>query len=823
MVERPVATASGVDPRVASAFAALMERLKSTFSETGLACVEGAFEIAAVAHAGQGRKSGEPYLMHPLRVAQGLADLGLGAETIAAGLLHDSVEDSELTVFEVSERFGRDVANIVDGVTKLGKVPYLSRKEQQAESFRKMLLAMSQDIRVLVVKLHDRLDNMRTLEHMPADKRERIARETFDIYGPLAGRLGLEPLQRELMDLGFRYLEPVVYEQMRARMDELTRAHPDFSGQQLERLRWAFRAPPAGSELEPWDEASLGAVEFRALNRSVYEVYLDAQRARAAGNKRRANAENSALELSPAGETELEQVSDLFVYNIVVPTRATCYLALGQTHAAFQPVPGGFRDQIALARGHRQQCLITTLVDRSGARLELQIRSETMDLRTQRGILLDLDPVDGRAHRRHLAWLDEIMDWQEEVSDPNEFIEAVRADLFADEVHVFTPEGDVRSFPKGSTPIDFAFSIHTDVGVHCAGARINGQVVPLRYRMRNGDTVEILTNPNVEPRREWLGFCKSSRARAKIKQHLRHREKSRNVGSGRSLLEQRLARRGLTLAHIERAVDLAEQLEALGVARERGAEGIYEDVGSGRITPEQVVWLFDPSSRTEDAAGSGSRFVRMLKRVAGRLGPEPRMSSLPGASAKGDASAPIELDKETLGIGAGGDGFVQLAPCCEPVIGDALAGYFVPGAGIVAHAQACPRALDHVEERRVYLRWAKDLELERPATLEVRSANAVGLLAKMSRAFSRVGVDIKQANCRALDDARRALNTFHVTVRNLSQLDDVIAELRQIRGVIGVERTFPGAKRTAPRERGEQSRDGSGLPPGATDTQDGPI
>ncbi len=723
--------------------------------------VERALVTAYAAHHGQTRRSGEPYLMHPMRVAETIAHLGLDAASVAASLMHDSVEDSDLSVYDLTEQFGREVANLVDGVTKLGKIPYLSRKEQQAESFRKMLLAMSQDIRVLLVKLADRLDNMRTLEHMPSDKRERIARETMEIYAPLARRLGVDWLRAELQDLAFRYLEPVSYDETSRRMDELLASAPNVVDQGIEQLRVAFGLTDASADrADPWREDVFGPVELRATLRSTHKVYRVSR------------------------ERAIDQVSDLITYQVVTAGQAGCYAALGQIHAAFKPVPGRFRDYIALPRPNHYQALHTTVVDRDGRRMEVQLRSAAMDAIAERGIIVELTAAEGgdvAEGQGRYRWLAQLMDWQGEVSDPNEFIEAVKAELFADEVYVFTPQGDIHTFPPDATPIDFAFSIHTDVGMRCSGARVNGQVVPLRYKLRQGDTVEILTNPKAEPRREWLKMCSGSRARAKIKQYLRQRERARQIETGRSLIEQRLAARGVELAELEAAGVVAKQAEALGMGKDRGQVGIYEEVGAGRLTPEEAVLAVTEGEREEEPGPDQSLFSRVLRRMSGR--PARRRG-------EGDPTSPIRLTAERISHGEQGDGLVVLPDCCSPVPGDPLVGFLVPGRGIVAHVQGCPEALEQVEERRVYLGWEEDLEIDRPVRLEVHTTDTVGLLAEMSRAFSHHGVNIKQANCRAYDQGRRALNTFRASVRSLAQLEALVLDLKEIKGVITVERVF---------------------------------
>ncbi len=771
------------------ALADLLAELRRQQSHPDEGLVARAFEAAQRAHATQQRKSGEPYLVHPVRVAHSIAQLGLDSPSVAAGLLHDSVEDSEITVFELTEQFGREVATIVDGVTKLGKVPYLSRATQQAESFRKMLLAMSRDIRVLIVKLLDRLDNMRTLEHMAPEKQERISRETMQIYAPLANRLGLEGVRRELQDLSFRYLEPVSFEAVRKDIAAVLARHPGQPHDALAALREAFAGgPPRTGRAEGEPEEPMiwppewGAVRVRATLRTPYRVH------------RRREATGRKLELS-----------DVVTFQIIPRDRATCYAALGLLHAHFQPVPGRFRDYIALPRPNHYRGLHTSLVAAEGGRLELQIRSGAMDDVARRGIAAawkDGSHPGGEAER--LAWLRGLMDWQQDVSDPNEFIAAVKADLFADEIYVFTPGGDVHTFPKLSTPIDFAFAIHTDVGMHCSGARVNGQAVPLRYHLRQGDTVEIITNPNHGPRPEWMSMCVTSRAKARIRQHLRHQERLHLREVGRSLVEQLLATQALSLTDYESRGWVGELGETLGLPREsRDDDGVYAAVGAGQVEAEAVADALavrdGKPARQPLSEADGNLLSRVFRRMARAGASPPRRESKVGMLSGASPTAPIEVTRERVTSPSGGRAMIELAPCCSPVPGDPLVGVFEAGRGITAHVEGCPDVLEQLSERRVYLTWEAGLTLLRPVTVEVRTGNGVGLLAEMSRAFSANDVNIKQANCRSYADGERAINTFQATVSSRKQLEALLHTLKGISGVLGVERVFTQGSGVYPR------------------------
>ncbi|MEM7159249.1 MAG: HD domain-containing protein [Myxococcota bacterium] len=760
-----------------SALEGLLSEIRQRQSHPDEGLISQAFALAHRSHSTQRRRSGEPYLVHPVRVAHSIAQLGLDSSSVAAALLHDSVEDSELTVYELTEQFGREVAAIVDGVTKLGKVPYLTRATQQAESFRKMLLAMSRDIRVLIVKLLDRLDNMRTLEHMAPEKQERISRETMQIYAPLANRLGLEGVRRELQDLSFRYMEPVSCAAVRKDIEAVLDRYPTQPTESLGALRKAFAGgePPPRSgrpELGKANDGSMtwlpshGPAEVRASLRTPYRVH------------RRREANRRQLELT-----------DIVTFQVITRDRAACYAAMGLLHAHFQPVPGRFRDYIALPRPNHYRGLHTSVVGREGGRLEIQIRSQAMDDVAQRGIAAAWkDGSHPGAEADHLAWLRGLMDWQDDVRDPNEFIAAVKADLFADEIYVFTPGGDVHTFPKGATPIDFAFAIHSDVGMHCSGARVNGQAVPLRYHLRQGDTVEIITNPNHGPHPEWMQMCVSSRAKARIRQHLRQQERQHLREVGRNLVEQVLKSRSMTLTDYEERGWVAEQAESLGLPREsRDRDGVYAAVGAGQIEPDALARSLAARDGRADAVDAGNLLSRVFRRVARGI------ANSDGTAQGATPTAPIEVTREKVTAIGGARATIELASCCSPVPGDPLIGVFQAGQGITAHVEGCPDVLEQLSERRIYLAWDPELTLERPVTVEVRTANKVGLLAEMSKAFVSSDVNIKQANCRSLPDGNRAINTFQATISTREQLETLTATLKRIDGVLGVERVFtPG-------------------------------
>jgi GTP pyrophosphokinase len=485
-------------------------------ADTGL--VTRAYEFAARAHAGQMRQSGDPYVTHPLSVANIITQLKLDVPSVCAGLLHDAVEDTSTTVEELTEKFGQEIAFLVDGVTKLGKLPWSTREERQAENFRKMLLAMARDIRVILVKFCDRLDNMRTLDHLPAEKQERIADETMQIYAPLANRLGIQWIKVELEDLSFKYLFPGEFEQLKISIAKTRRERERYISE-VEKL-----------VKREMDDAS---VKCRVFGRAKHLWSIRQKMKRTA--------------------QPFEDIHDAIGFRVITDSTRACYEALGVCHSAWKPIPGRFKDYIALPKPNMYQSLHTAVIGPGGERIEIQIRTEEMHLVAEQGIAAHWKYKEGRSsvladEEAKFTWLRRMMEEQKEVKDPTEFIESVKLDLFGDEVYVFTPKGDVRALPTGSCPIDFAYAIHSDVGDHCSGARVNGVIVPLRYQLRNGDTLEIITTPNQKPNKDWLKLVKTSRAKTKIRHCLRKEQRDRALALGKDLLEKGLRKYGHSYA-----------------------------------------------------------------------------------------------------------------------------------------------------------------------------------------------------------------------------------------------------------------------------------
>ncbi|MBL8633585.1 MAG: bifunctional (p)ppGpp synthetase/guanosine-3',5'-bis(diphosphate) 3'-pyrophosphohydrolase [Myxococcales bacterium] len=708
----------------------LLTRVSAYQPSADLELIKRAYTFAEQAHQGQLRKSGDPYLIHPLTVAQIIAELRLDVGCICAGLLHDCVEDTSATVDDISKLFGPDVALLVEGVTKLGKVRWQTREEHQAENFRKMLMAMARDIRVILIKLCDRLDNMRTLGAMAPEKQERIARETMEIYAPLAHRLGIQWIKAELEDLSFRYLYPKEFQDL---SDKL---HTYFENRQqyIDEVAQVLR-----------NELTQNEIPARITGRpkhlwSIYQKTVKTGR-------------------------DLDQLFDIIAFRAIVGSVRDCYAALGVVHTKWTPIPGRFKDFIALPKPNMYQSLHTSLIGPKAERIEVQIRTEEMHKVAEDGIAAHWKYKEGKPggadDDKKFAWLKQLMEWQKTLADPTEFIETVKVDLFADEVFVFTPKGDVKGLPTGATPVDLAYLIHTDVGNHCSGARVNGQLVPLRYKLRNGDTVEIVTSPNQKPTKDWLKFVKTSSAKAKIRHFMRSEQRERAKALGRDLLDRELRQHDMTYAKSERSGDLVHAVNEL---RQQSLDEMLMNIGYGKLLPADVVEVLLPE---------GQRTVRSSAEPATRLPSLAKRS--PGLKPPG------------IRVAGEDDVLVRFGKCCSPVAGDPIVGVITRGRGVTVHAKTCSTAMEQPEERRIDIEWDSEHKAARPATVQVVCADKPGILALLSQTFHDHGLNISQANCRTLDDDR-AVNTFRVTVVDVDQLQKIIRALQKLQGVFAVQR-----------------------------------
>jgi GTP pyrophosphokinase len=695
-----------------------------------LTLVRRAYQFAAAAHDGQTRKSGDPYVTHPLAVAQIIAELKLDVASVCAGLLHDCVEDTSATIEQLSEQFGKEVAFLVDGVTKLGKLPYSTREEQQAENFRKMLLAMARDIRVILVKLCDRLDNMRSLHHLPPEKQERIAAETMQIYAPLANRLGIQWIKVELEDLAFKYLYPGEYEQLATEIAK-TRA---------ERLEYIHAV-----EKLILKEMNENGVPCEVMGRakhlwSIYQKMKKTQR-------------------------PFSEIHDAIGFRVITDTQMHCYQALGVAHQTWTPIPGRFKDYIALPKPNLYQSLHTAVIGPKGERIEIQLRTKDMNLVAEHGVAAHWKYKEGKPialdDDKKFAWLRQLMESQKELRDPTEFLESVKIDLFGDEVYVFTPQGDVKALPKGSCPIDFAYAVHSSIGDHCSGARVNGMIVPLRYQLRNGDTIEIITSPNQKPNKDWLKLVKTARARTKIRWLLRQEQRDKAVALGNDLIDKALRKHDTTLHRAQK--ELAHAAKEL---RCQNVDELIVQVGYGKITAQQVIEKALPSlaKKSEELpAKTESMLKTLLRKVT-------RRTSSSGIKVAGEE-----------------DILVRFAKCCSPLPGDPIVGFITRGRGVTVHRRDCDKGLDLDPERRIDVEWDGMAKTQHEVAIQVLCADKPGLLAHISQSFTDQGVNISQAHCRATEDGR-AVNTFHALVKDLDQLKSVIRSLSRIKGVFSVDR-----------------------------------
>lgn len=704
--------------------------------QADLELVRAAYQFAQEAHTGQMRKSGDPYFIHPVNVAGIIADLRLDVASVCAALLHDVVEDTDATGAQLEREFGAEIAFLVDGVTKLTKINFTSREDRQAESFRKMVVAMARDIRVLVVKLCDRLDNMRTLQFMSADGQERIARETMDIYAPLANRLGFARFKNELQDLSFRYLHPEGHADVLADVDA-TEAQREVHIAKVCRLLHTKLAQQGF------------AAKVTGRPKHLYSIWRKMQDRQCA----------------------FDQVYDLIAFRVVVESVAECYASLGVIHSMWTPVPGRFKDYIALPKPNMYQSLHTTVFGPGHQRIELQIRTHEMHHVAEHGIAAHwrykekisggLDPKDAA----RFAWLRQLMESQTELKDPAEFLESVKIDLFQDEVYVFTPKGDVRAFPRGSTPLDFAYAIHSEVGTHCGGARINGSVVPFSYRLHNGDLVEVMTNPEQSPKKEWLDWAVTSKARSKIRSHLRHLQREKSLRLGNELMERTMHEAGMSLTRFEKSDGEVDRVMArFGV---RNLADLYVAIGYGKVKSQQIIDFLAPRLN-EDRRSVPPPSIR-----EGRI--EAFMRKVTGRNSHGILLNGVD------------DVLVRYTKCCNPLPGDEIVGFLTRGRGITVHRRNCEKAFEADPERKVEISWDPKAKINRPVKLRVTTANRPGILATVGQTFHSQSINISEATCRASDDGR-AMNTFTFLCSDLTQLKGVMRNLQRIDGVVEVQR-----------------------------------
>ena len=708
----------------------ILDKVAANNQNADLELIQKAYVFAATAHAGQTRLSGEPYLSHPLAVADTLAEMGFDEPTVAAGLLHDTVEDTKATIEEIDENFGEEVADIVDGVTKISMIPFENKEEAQAENIHKMILAMSHDMRVLMVKLADRQHNMSTLDFQKAHKQKRIAQETMDIYAPLANRLGLYMLKRNLEDLSFKYLRPDVFNQIDHWLDK----HQVVEKHIIDKVVGLILDLLASNHIQ-------GQVYGRIKHK--YSIYKKMQ----------------------SQSLTLDEMHDIMAFRVLVKDIKDCYAVLGLVHSQWRPVHGRFKDYISMPKANGYQSLHTTVIGPEGERIEIQIRTEDMHRQAEHGVAAHwLYKEKGRVNSKDLeqfSWLREIFERQGDETDSREFMHALKMDLFKDEVYVYTPAGDVKELPEGATPLDFAFLIHTKVGQHCAGAKVNGRLMPLSTELKNGDIVEIVTDPARNPNRDWLKLVKTAKARSRIQRYLRTEERAHAVALGRDMLEKEGRKVSLNVGKALKEGHLAL------VAQEMNFESVDDliaAVGYAHLTPRKI-----------------------LNRLYAVLHPNEAAPAAPAAPSVKESKE--EAVRKTEGVGISGvDGvLMRFAKCCNPVPGDPIIGYISRGMGVSVHRADCPNVANMEPERLISVHWDGAEEKPYEAGIFIIARNVQGVLAEVAQVLAKNNVNITGLNMDNMVDGRAKLR-FTVEVRDATQLYQLIEAIRALPSILEVVR-----------------------------------
>ncbi len=709
-------------------FEDIQEEVVSYLPDADLEFLRRAYVFSAMEHRGQVRSSGEPYLTHVLEVAHILAQLRLDLTCVVAGLLHDVIEDTLTTREVLEEYFGKDIAHLVEGLSKISRIAFTSREEAQAENFRKMMLAMVDDIRVILVKLADRLHNMRTLEHLAPRQQERIARETMEIYAPIANRLGMGKIKSELEDLALPYLDPAGYASLVGALEERRKLSDDFIGE----IRRTLEAKLAEQGIR---------CEISGRVKHLYSLY---KKLRVQG-------------------IDVGEVYDYLAFRILTPTVKDCYAALGTIHSIWRPVPGRIKDFIAMPKPNMYQSLHTSVMSDKGQPFEVQIRTPEMHRIAEEGIAAHWKYKEGKKVKAgedpNIQWLRQIMEWQQEMRDPREFLKLVKVDLYPEEVYAFTPQGQVKSFPRGATAVDFAYSIHTEVGHHCYGARVNGKLVPLKTALSNGDIVEILTSPSHRPSQDWLSFVVTSRARSKIRQWLNTDRRDSSIQLGKSLVDRELKRFRISQKILHGDGKLTAALGEMGFP---SLDDYFAAVGYGKVSVRQLVSRLVPE--TELREPSESKITTAVKKVLG-FGP---------------ASVKVRgLD----------DVMVYLAKCCGPIRGEPIVGYITRGKGVSVHSQKCPNVerLLYDPERRIEVIWAGDKEAKFQVRLNIFSEDRQGVLARVTSAIAEEESNISNVSAKTFEGQKGQI-ILTLDISDLGHLERIVQRLKGIRGVHHVER-----------------------------------
>ena len=718
----------------------ILEKIRGYAPDADLGLIRKAWVFAEKYHRGQSRKTGEPFLAHPLEVANILADLRMDLDTIAVACLHDTVEDTEATREDIEKKFGPEIAEMVEGVTKLDKLDFRTAEEAQAESFRKLVMAMSRDIRVIVVKLADRLHNMQTLEGQRPEKRVAIATETMDLYAPIANRLGIVSIKGQLEDLSFRYLHPEVYEELGSQIE----ARRPWFVSYIERVRQQL--------LNEMGE-DYGSVEVSGRVKRIWSIWRKMQEKHLA----------------------FEEVHDLVAFRLLVDSVAECYGTLGTVHGLWAPQSEKFKDYIAQPKANGYQSLHTTVMGPEGQRIEVQIRTRAMHNFAEYGIAAHWKYKEGKlALRREeiekYTKIRQLLQWAEDIEDSREFLDVLKVDLYADQVYVYTPAGDVRWFPNGATALDFAYAIHTEVGNHCTGARVNGRMTKLNYPLGSGDTVEILRKSDQQPNKDWLQMARTSRALSKIRQYLRREERKKAIEMGQQMLDQELRKFGRSLKAVLKQDDLRKALSELN---HRSPTELYSAMGYGRLQPDRVLPFYID--------------VEMLEAVKETAEDEIQTTTLTGLFRRlgRRSGSPVRID--------GQEGLLTVfAKCCRPLPGDPIMGFITRGRGITIHTSDCRQALSLPKERRVEVEWDAGNKVPHQARIHILTVDRPMMLAELTKAIGKMNVNITGADIRTTKDDRGEI-ILDVAVNDRTQLRHMMNSLERLKGVISVDRVRMGA------------------------------
>ncbi|MDD2336428.1 MAG: bifunctional (p)ppGpp synthetase/guanosine-3',5'-bis(diphosphate) 3'-pyrophosphohydrolase [Geobacteraceae bacterium] len=707
----------------------ILDKILSYNPAADLDVVRKAYVFSAKVHQGQVRLSGEPYLVHPMEVAAVLADLKLDVQTVTTGLLHDTLEDTLTTFEELETLFGSEVANLVDGVTKISKIHFKTKEESQAENFRKMLLAMANDIRVILVKLADRLHNMRTLQYQPEIKQRSIAQETLDIYAPMANRLGISWIKSELEDLSFRYVNPQLYYDLASKVAMKKKERESFVEEVMEII--SQKLTEHGIE---------GEVSGRSKHLYSIQKKMDSR------------------------NVDIDEIYDLIAIRVMVEDIRSCYAVLGVIHSTWKPIPGRFKDYIAMPKSNMYQSLHTTVIGPLGERMEIQIRTAEMHWVAEAGIAAHWKYKEGKGYDerdvKRFAWLRQLLEWQQELQDSQEFMNTVKVELFPEEVYVFTPEGDVKGFPKGASPIDFAYSVHTDVGHRCVGAKVNGKLVPLKYELKTGDIVEVVTSPHHTPSKDWLKIVKSNRARNKIRAWIKTEERKRSIVLGREVCEKDFRRYRLNYNKLQKSGEIKRVATEFGFVAE---EDLLAAVGYGKISCNQIL----------------GKLLSEDKLAETREQKETRVSKTMGKLNKKSTSA-IQVN----GID---DVMVRFGKCCNPLPGDEIVGFITRGRGVTIHTADCSFAMESDPDRRLEVTWNREKETALPVKIRVTCHDQKGILANIAQVIANCEANISSASIHSTVD-KKGENLFEIEVTDLEHLNRVLNNIVKVAGVIKVER-----------------------------------